>query len=209
MWEKVLRKVNAGQMPPAGMPRPSAAATAAFTKSLGEELDRAAAALVEPLIRQTILEFRNSADFPLDADEQRERVLACFIQRYRRHVRLICANDEEGEWSLSAPGSPPGNVRTAIHRLPLELRESLLLVVLEGFSHARAAATLEIGLAQLMDVFWSGGETRQTVEVEAGVLVEGVSVGAVVQTMQGRCRQAIPSALSLRLPRLQPITQRH
>lgn len=113
--------------------------------------DRAAAALVEPLIRQTILEFRNSADFPLDADEQRERVLACFIQRYRRHVRLICANDEEGEWSLSAPGSPPGNVRTAIHRLPLELRESLLLVVLEGFSHARAAATLEIGLAQLMD----------------------------------------------------------
>ncbi len=48
LWEKVLRKVNAGQMPPAGMPRPSAPAVAAFTKSLGEELDRAAAANPNP-----------------------------------------------------------------------------------------------------------------------------------------------------------------
>lgn len=48
VWEKVLRKVNAGQMPPAGLPRPSAAAAAAFTKSLGEELDRAAAANPNP-----------------------------------------------------------------------------------------------------------------------------------------------------------------
>ncbi len=48
VWEKVLRKINAGQMPPAGLPRPSAAAAAAFTKSLGEELDRAAAANPNP-----------------------------------------------------------------------------------------------------------------------------------------------------------------
>src|SRR6185295_2703595 len=38
-WERVLRKVNAGQMPPAGLPRPSAALAAAFTKSLGEGRD--------------------------------------------------------------------------------------------------------------------------------------------------------------------------
>src|SRR5437763_4118630 len=36
IWEKVLRKVNAGQMPPAGMPHPSPAASAAFTKALAE-----------------------------------------------------------------------------------------------------------------------------------------------------------------------------
>ena len=48
VWEKVLRKVKAGQMPPAGLPRPPAAAVAAFTKSLGEELDRAAAANPNP-----------------------------------------------------------------------------------------------------------------------------------------------------------------
>ena len=48
VWEKVLRKVNAGQMPPAGLPHPTTAATAAFTKSLGEDLDRAAAANPNP-----------------------------------------------------------------------------------------------------------------------------------------------------------------
>ena len=48
VWEKVLRKVNAGQMPPAGMPHANAAVTAAFTKSLGEELDRSAAANPNP-----------------------------------------------------------------------------------------------------------------------------------------------------------------
>src|SRR6266404_2814526 len=38
IWEKVLRKVSAGQMPPTGMPHPSAAASSAFTKALAEEL---------------------------------------------------------------------------------------------------------------------------------------------------------------------------
>ncbi len=47
-WEKILRKVNAGQMPPAGMPHPSPAATAAFTKAVADELDRAAAAHPNP-----------------------------------------------------------------------------------------------------------------------------------------------------------------
>src|SRR5262245_54252503 len=33
-WEKVLRKIRAGQMPPVGRPRPDAAAAAAFTTTL-------------------------------------------------------------------------------------------------------------------------------------------------------------------------------
>jgi cytochrome c551/c552 len=40
--EKVLRKVRAGEMPPAGMPRPAAPACESFAKSLEESLDRAA-----------------------------------------------------------------------------------------------------------------------------------------------------------------------
>src|SRR5258708_32942097 len=43
VWEKVYRKVGAGQMPPAALPHPPAAESAAFTKWLGDELDRAAA----------------------------------------------------------------------------------------------------------------------------------------------------------------------
>jgi Protein of unknown function (DUF1592)/Protein of unknown function (DUF1588)/Protein of unknown function (DUF1595)/Protein of unknown function (DUF1587)/Protein of unknown function (DUF1585)/Planctomycete cytochrome C len=48
IWEKVLRKVSAGQMPPAGMPRPQAADSEVFTQWLGEELDRSAAAHPNP-----------------------------------------------------------------------------------------------------------------------------------------------------------------
>jgi len=44
VWEKVVRKLRAGMMPPAGMPRPAAADYEALTVALENELDRAAAA---------------------------------------------------------------------------------------------------------------------------------------------------------------------
>ncbi len=43
MWEKVVRKLRAGAMPPAGMPRPDAAAHNALVSFLETTLDRAAA----------------------------------------------------------------------------------------------------------------------------------------------------------------------
>jgi cytochrome c551/c552 len=43
-WEKVVRKLRAGMMPPAGMPRPNAATYEALTVALENELDKAAAA---------------------------------------------------------------------------------------------------------------------------------------------------------------------
>ena len=46
--EKVLRKVHSGEMPPAGMPRPDATATAGFTHWLETELDRSAATHPNP-----------------------------------------------------------------------------------------------------------------------------------------------------------------
>ncbi|MEQ1760533.1 MAG: DUF1592 domain-containing protein [Vicinamibacterales bacterium] len=48
VWEKVIRKLNAGMMPPAGMPRPEAATSRALVASLGEALDREAAAHPNP-----------------------------------------------------------------------------------------------------------------------------------------------------------------
>jgi hypothetical protein len=42
VWEKVVRKVRAGQMPPVGRPRPDEAQAVAFTSSLETRLDRAA-----------------------------------------------------------------------------------------------------------------------------------------------------------------------
>jgi mono/diheme cytochrome c family protein len=48
VWEKVLRKIRAGAMPPVGRPRPEPAAYARFASHLESELDRAAAEKPNP-----------------------------------------------------------------------------------------------------------------------------------------------------------------
>src|SRR5229473_2263012 len=48
VWEKVLRKVRARQMPPVGLPRPDEATYEAAIASLETSLDRAAAANPDP-----------------------------------------------------------------------------------------------------------------------------------------------------------------
>ena len=47
-WEKVLRKIRAGQMPPVGRPRPDAAAAASFMSALETSLERASSAAPNP-----------------------------------------------------------------------------------------------------------------------------------------------------------------
>ena len=48
VWEKVVTKLQAGQMPPSGMPRPDQATLDSFSAYLKTELDRAAAANPNP-----------------------------------------------------------------------------------------------------------------------------------------------------------------
>ena len=65
VWEKVLRKVRARQMPPVGMPRPDEATYEAAIASLETSLDRAAAAHPNPgrtatLRRLTRTEYQNA-----------------------------------------------------------------------------------------------------------------------------------------------------
>ena len=48
LWEKVLRKVRSGQMPPAGRPRPAVAAAGRFARELASTLDAVAAAAPDP-----------------------------------------------------------------------------------------------------------------------------------------------------------------
>jgi len=55
IWEKVIRKVRAGEMPPAKMPRPDAAAVRAFASGIASDLDAAASRKLyagSPLIRR-------------------------------------------------------------------------------------------------------------------------------------------------------------
>ena len=48
MWEKVIRKLRAGAMPPAGTPRPDATTHNALVSFLESTLDRAAASVPIP-----------------------------------------------------------------------------------------------------------------------------------------------------------------
>src|SRR5688500_2227751 len=52
VWEEVQRKLRAGAMPPPGMPRPDAPATAALLRTFAEELDRAPREPGRPLLRR-------------------------------------------------------------------------------------------------------------------------------------------------------------
>ena len=61
LWEKVIRKVRAGQMPPAGMPRPDAAAFEGFVSYLETSIDSAAAANPRP--GRTALHRLNRAEY--------------------------------------------------------------------------------------------------------------------------------------------------
>ncbi len=60
-WEKVIRKVRAGMMPPPGMPRPDAATLEGFVGHLETSIDRAAAAKPRP--GRTALHRLNRAEY--------------------------------------------------------------------------------------------------------------------------------------------------
>ena len=72
-WEKVVRKLRAGMMPPAGRPRPARSTSEAFVARLEADLDRAAAAdpnpgRTEPLHRLNRAEYQNAVRDLLDLD---------------------------------------------------------------------------------------------------------------------------------------------
>ncbi|MEE8117063.1 MAG: DUF1587 domain-containing protein, partial [Gemmatimonadales bacterium] len=73
VWEKVIRKLRAGSMPPPGRPRPDGAGSTAFVAYLETELDRAATARPEPGRTETFhrlnrAEYQNAVRDLLDVD---------------------------------------------------------------------------------------------------------------------------------------------
>src|SRR5687767_9623463 len=61
VWEKVIRKVRAGMMPPVGMPRPDQAALDGLVAHLETTLDKAA--LASPALRRTAMHRLNRAEY--------------------------------------------------------------------------------------------------------------------------------------------------
>src|SRR5688572_9135675 len=61
VWEKVIRKVRAGMMPPVGVPRPEQAALDSLVTDLETTLDRAA--LAAPVLRGPTMHRLNRAEY--------------------------------------------------------------------------------------------------------------------------------------------------
>jgi predicted DNA-binding protein (UPF0251 family) len=106
-----------------------------------------AAAVVDALINRAVLAVRND-DGPQRLT-RRARLLSLFVQHHRRHIRLRALDVEDNI-------EPPERlerpfVAGVIATMPLELREALLLVVLERLTHVEAAAVLEIPLGVLIE----------------------------------------------------------
>ena len=137
-WERVVRKLRAGVMPPAGMPRPDEATTSAFVSWLETELDAVAAAhpnpgRTEPLHRLNRTEYRHAirdllsldidvANF-LPADESSygfDNVASgltmsqSLLERYMSAARTI---------SRLAVGRPGSSVDTQTYRLSPSLQQ--------------------------------------------------------------------------------------
>jgi RNA polymerase sigma-70 factor (ECF subfamily) len=115
--------------------------------------DGSARALVDNLSKRALIAARNGEGS--GGGEARPRLFCLFIRFYRRHIRLSAAEEAVHEGASARLGVAEAhgatNVERTVRGLPLELRESLLLIVLERFSHAAAAEILEIPLATLVE----------------------------------------------------------
>lgn len=117
--------------------------------------ERTARRLVESLCNRAVLAARNG-EWPPSRDGC-VHLFSQFIRFYRHHARMAALEDGAGETISHAPagaaeaGGGGSAVARAMRNLPLELRESLLLVALAGFSHVEAAQALDISLAALID----------------------------------------------------------
>jgi hypothetical protein len=125
VWEKVLRKVRARQMPPVGMPRPDDATYEAMIASLETSLDRAAAVRPNPgrtdtLRRLNRTEYRNAIRDLLALDVDVTSLLPADESSYGFDNvtvgdlsptlldRYISASEKISRLAVGRPGRSPG-----------------------------------------------------------------------------------------------------
>jgi mono/diheme cytochrome c family protein len=137
-WEKVVRKLRGGVMPPPKQPRPDEAAYAKLLSTLQERLDQAADARANPGRTETVhrlnrLEYENAvrdllavqinAEDLLPADDSSYgfdniagvlKMSQALMERYLTAARVV---------SRSAIGSAPPASSASIYRVPAELQQ--------------------------------------------------------------------------------------
>ena len=155
-WEKVVRKLRGGMMPPAGRPRPDEASTLEFVAWLETELDGASAARPDPgrtapLHRLNRAEYRNAVrdllalavdvDALLPADDSSYgfdnigtalRMSQSLLERYLAAARTV---------SRRAVGSPPPAAVGETYRLATDMQQHDRMDRLPFGSHGGALVT--------------------------------------------------------------------
>ena len=138
LWEKVVRKLRNGLMPPAGSPRPDEATYQRFLTKLQSDLDAAAARKPNPghaeiVHRLNRIEYRNAIRDLLGLEVDVEDLLPAddssygfdniagvlkmspaLVERYLAAARVI---------SRTAVGSPPASAAASIYRVSPELQQ--------------------------------------------------------------------------------------
>ena len=137
IWERVIRKLAAGEMPPAGAPQPGAARADAFRQGLVNDLD--AAASREPYAGRTVIRRLNRAE-------------------YARAIRDILALEVPVAKQLPPDGQAAGfdNIADALSMSPL---------LLEGYlKAARQTSQLAVGVSDpspVVEIFPASGTQAQ------------------------------------------------
>jgi cytochrome c551/c552 len=108
IWERVLRQVNIGQMPPAGMPHPDDSARSAFTENLETALDLAASAnpnpgLTMPAAASTIRLICWRCRLRLSSGISRWRVLSAWPQSAISRLSRLTSNTLDSTPPLTGP----------------------------------------------------------------------------------------------------------
>ena len=197
VWEKVIRKLRTGSMPPAGRPRPEAEASDALAAWLETEIDRVAAAhpnpgRTEPLHRLNRTEYQNAIRdllaFDVDAaalvpaDDQSYgfdniagvlKVSPTLLERYMNAARTI------SRLAVGAsPLAPAGETFRIVSDLSqYQHRDGLPFGTRGGMSveyHFPRDAEYEIEL-ELLDLF-AGAPIREPHQLELSVDGERVAV---------------------------------
>jgi len=116
-----------------------------------EDDDAYGASLAARLVRQAT--FARLAWPGRGALSPKARMFHEFVALYRRHVRKAERDERERPRSeiRIEPVRQDSPTARSVRRLPLDLREALLLVALSGFAHAEGAQILDISLPQMID----------------------------------------------------------
>ena len=207
-WEKVVRKLRGGLMPPPGSRRPDAAASDDFRSALERTLDTAAAAHPNPGRTETVhrlnrIEYVNavrdllavdvSAPDLLPADDSSYgfdniagvlKMSPALMERYLAAAKVV---------SRSAVGAPPSGPATAVYRVSPETQQAERIASLPYGTRGGAVVRHAFPVAGEYDIKIAVGGNRGRGDAPTiAVMIDGARV-KVLNPSQG-------DALTFRLP---------